>query len=173
MINRHSLPASIDTPRLRLRQPRVSDLDALVAEANNWKVLEPTASLPFPYTREHGTAFLEKTHRTSQHPLVIAERQNDRLIGVIGLYFLPGQPVEIGYWLGESHWGQGLAPEAVSSLVDVAMPLGIAPIRARVLKANGGSVRVLEKAGFAVVEETLSVVERHRGKPLLVLERRQ
>jgi [ribosomal protein S5]-alanine N-acetyltransferase len=172
MTNRHSLPATIDTPRLRLRQPRVSDLDALVADANNWNVLEPTASLPFPYTREHGTAFLEKTYRTSQHPFVIAERQSDRLIGVIGLYFLPGQPVEIGYWLGESHWGQGLAPEAVSALVDVAMALGIAPIRARVLKANGGSVRVLEKAGFAVVEETQSVVERHRGKPLLVLERR-
>ena len=33
-----------------------------------------------------------------------------------------------------------------------------------------GSIRVLEKTGFSVIEQTTSVVERHRGKPLWVME---
>jgi [ribosomal protein S5]-alanine N-acetyltransferase len=169
---RQHLPEGIETARLALRQPRVSDLDELVAEANNWKVLEPTAALPFPYMAEHGLAFLGKTERRGQHPYVIADRKTDRLLGVIGLYFVPEQPAEIGYWLGEQHWGQGLAPEAVEGLVTAALAIGITPIRARVLETNPGSVRVLDKCGFELVERTVSVVERHRGKPLLVLERR-
>lgn len=170
MTMKNRLPETIDTERLVLRAPRVSDLDDLVAEANNWKVLEPTASLPFPYGQEHGRAFVEKAERASQHPYVIAGRDDDRLKGIIGLYFHDERPTELGYWLGESHWGQGFAPEAVRGVLDAAAAIGLAPIRARVLAQNAGSIRVLEKTGFAVVEETLSIVERHRGKPLLVME---
>ncbi|MBJ3786416.1 GNAT family N-acetyltransferase [Devosia sediminis] len=170
MSSRTHLPETIDTQRLVLRAPRVSDIDDLVAEANNWKVLEPTASLPFPYEEGHGRAFVAKTARTSHHPYVIADRQTDRLKGVIGLYFFDDRPTGLGYWLGESHWGQGFAPEAVDGLLAAARSIGLAPIRARVLAHNPGSIRVLEKTGFAVIEETTSVVERHRGKPLLVLE---
>jgi RimJ/RimL family protein N-acetyltransferase len=42
-----------------------------------------------------------------------------------------------------------------------------------VLAANPASQRVLEKTGFVVIERTESVVERHRGKPLLILEWRR
>ena len=167
---RDALPETIETERLLLRKPHVSDLDDLVAEANNWNVLEPTATLPFPYEESHGRTFLEKQQRAIHHPFVIADRTSDRLIGVIGLYFHADRPTELGYWLGESHWGKGYAPEAIKGLLGIAATLGLAPIRARVLAHNGGSIRVLEKTGFVTIEETKSVVERHRGKPLLVME---
>ncbi len=170
MTTRTLLPQTIATARLTLRPPRVSDLADLVAEANNWKVLEPTASLPFPYEDQHGRAFVEKTARESHHPYVITESQGDRLLGVIGLYFYDDRPVELGYWLGERHWGRGFAPEAVQGLLGAAKAIGLVPIRARVLAHSTGSIRVLEKSGFALVEETVSVVERHRGKALLVME---
>ena len=167
---RDALPEIIETERLVLRKPHVSDLDDLIAEANNWNVLEPTASLPFPYEQEHGLAFLEKEQRAIHHPYVIADKASDRLIGVIGLYFHDDRPTELGYWLGEAHWGKGYAPEAINGLLADAAALGLSPIRARVLAHNAGSIRVLEKTGFATIEETTSVVERHRGKPLLVME---
>ncbi|SMQ86164.1 Protein N-acetyltransferase, RimJ/RimL family [Devosia lucknowensis] len=170
MTIRSLLPETIETARLTLRAPRVSDLEDLVAEANNWKVLEPTASLPFPYEEQHGRAFVEKTARASHHPYVIAEKTGDRLLGVIGLYFHDDRPTELGYWLGERHWGHGYAPEAVRGLRDACSSIGLVPLRARVLAHNAGSIRVLEKTGFALIEETVSVVERHKGKPLLVLE---
>ncbi|MCP8882747.1 GNAT family N-acetyltransferase [Devosia sp. XJ19-1] len=167
---RTDLPETIETERLVLRGPRVADLDDLVAQANNWKVLEPTASLPFPYEAGHGRAFLEKQQRSVQHPYVIAEKTSDRLMGIAGLYLHPDSPIELGYWLGEDYWGKGYAPEAVSGLLAVCATIGLSPVRARVLAANKGSIRVLEKTGFSVIEQTVSVVERHKGKPLLVLE---
>jgi ribosomal-protein-alanine N-acetyltransferase len=168
---RDTLPEAVGTERLVLRAPRLSDLDDLVREANNWKVLEPTASLPFPYLAEHGRGFIERVARKeAQRPYVIAGRHDDRLKGVIGLYFFNERPTELGYWLGEGHWGQGFASEAVGALVQAAAAAGIAPLRARVLLHNRGSIRVLEKCGFAVIERTQSVVERHRGKSLLVME---
>lgn len=171
---RESFPETIETERLVLRPPRAADLDDLVAQANNWKVLEPTASLPFPYLEEHGRGFIARfAHKPDKRAYVIAGRETDRLMGVIGLYFHDEKPTELGYWLGESHWGQGFAPEAVKALLDAASGIGLNPIRARVLAANRGSVRVLEKSGFGIVEETQSVVERHRGKPLLVMEWRR
>ncbi|ODT51322.1 GNAT family N-acetyltransferase [Devosia sp. 63-57] len=169
-----TLPQTIATERLLLRAPRMSDAEALVTEANNWKVLEPTANLPFPYLPEHAEGFITRAaHKPGQRSYVIAGSGDDRLKGVIGFYFFEDRPVELGYWLGESHWGQGLAPEAVTGLVEAAEALGITPIRARVLAGNAASVRVLQKTGFVVIEETLSVVERHRGRPLLLMERRR
>ena len=168
---RDCLPEQIATERLLLRAPHASDLDDLVREANSWKVLEPTASLPFPYLEEHGLGFIERfAQKPDKRSYVIAGRDDDRLKGVIGLYFHPDKPVELGYWLGETHWGVGYAPEAVKALLGAAVDTGLNLIRARVLAANAGSVRVLEKTGFAIVEQTHSVVQRHLGKPLLVME---
>ncbi len=168
---RDQLPEQMETERLLLRAPRANDLDDLVREANNWKVLQPTASLPFPYERQHAQGFIERfIHKPDKRSYVIAGRNNDRLKGVIGLYFHADKPVELGYWLGETHWGVGYAPEAVKALLGTAAGIGLKPIRARVLSANAGSVRVLEKTGFTTIERTQSVVERHLGKPLLVME---
>lgn len=171
---RNALPETIESTRLVLRAPRASDLDDLVAKANNWNVLEPTASLPFPYLEEHGRGFIERAvHKPDKRSYAIAERGNDRLMGVIGLYFHETSPTELGYWLGEEHWGQGFAPEAVAALLAACAGIGLSPVRARVLAANKGSIRVLEKAGFVIVEKTRSIVERHRGKPLLIAEWRR
>ncbi|WP_297109338.1 GNAT family N-acetyltransferase [uncultured Devosia sp.] len=167
---RNELPETIETERLVLRAPHISDLDDLIAQANNWNVLEPTANLPFPYQESHGRTFLGKEQRALHHPFVIAERGSDRLMGVIGLYFHDDRPTELGYWLGESHWGKGYAPEAITGLLGAATAIGLTPIRARVLAHNAGSIRVLEKTGFTTIEHTHSVVERHLGKPLLVME---
>lgn len=174
MTLRDALPASIATERLVLRRPVLGDLDALVAGANNWNVIEPTASLPFPYLEEHGRAFIERFVEKAEHrPYAIARRTDDLFLGVIGLKFSDNTLPELGYWVAEPHWRQGVAPEAVSGLLAAAVDTGIAAIRARVLASNPGSVRVLEKTGFTLIERTESVVERHRGKPLLILEWRR
>ena len=57
---------------------------------------------------------------------------------------------EVGYWIGRDHWGRGVATAALVAFLgeDEARPL-----HAGVLPANAGSLRVLEKCGFAVVGE--------------------
>lgn len=174
MCLKNALADVIESERLRLRTPIASDLEALVAGANNWNVMEPTASLPFPYLEEHGRAFIAKgAARRQQRPYAIALGDSDGLIGIAGLYFAEGIPVELGYWLAEPQWRKGFGAEAAGALVKAAGEAGINTIRARVLAHNPASARVLEKIGFVLIERTQSLVERHRGRPLLVLEWRQ
>jgi len=60
-----------------------------------------------------------------------------------------GKP-EVSYWLGREYWGKGIATEALSQFL---RHVRTRPLYARVAKDNIGSIRVLEKCGFAVVGE--------------------
>jgi RimJ/RimL family protein N-acetyltransferase len=56
----------------------------------------------------------------------------------------------IGYWIGREHWGRGIATRALELfLVEVETR----PLLAHVVKHNRGSIRVLEKCGFRIVDE--------------------
>lgn len=58
---------------------------------------------------------------------------------------------EIGYWIGRSFWGRGIATAALEQFVDNRDG---PPLHAHVAKHNVGSLRVLEKCGFIVVGES-------------------
>ena len=56
---------------------------------------------------------------------------------------------QIGYWLGEPHWGRGLATKALSALTEeVFSKNGIVRLEALVFGPNKASMRVLEKCGY-------------------------
>ncbi len=54
---------------------------------------------------------------------------------------------EVGYWIGREYWGQGIATEALRQFL---RRVAERPLYALVAKQNAGSIRVLEKCGFAV-----------------------
>ena len=57
----------------------------------------------------------------------------------------------VGYWLGREFWGKGLATRALEEfVVELERPL-----YADVSTANIGSIRVLERCGFVVIERTV------------------
>jgi RimJ/RimL family protein N-acetyltransferase len=64
--------------------------------------------------------------------------------------------VEVGYWLARSHWGRGVATEALTQFLELEPRR---PLIAHVAAHNPGSQRVLEKCGFAVERE----VENAKG----------
>ena len=57
---------------------------------------------------------------------------------------------EVGYWIGKEYWGQGIATRALLEFLD-QVPLR--PLRASAAKHNRGSLRVLEKCGFRLVDD--------------------
>ena len=57
---------------------------------------------------------------------------------------------EVGYWIGRDHWGRGVATAALVAFLGEEESR---PLYAGVLPANLGSLRVLEKCGFAVAGE--------------------
>ncbi len=57
---------------------------------------------------------------------------------------------EVGYWLGRSFWGKGIATRALEMFLELVTAR---PLYAYVAKHNLASIRVLEKCGFTVAGE--------------------
>ena len=60
-----------------------------------------------------------------------------------------GKP-EVGYFIGKSYWGKGIATRALSQFLG---HLKTRPLYAYAAKDNIASIRVLEKCGFAICGE--------------------
>ena len=58
---------------------------------------------------------------------------------------------EVGYWIGQEHWGRGYATAALRLLLDEVPDR---PMFARAAEHNTRSRRVLERCGFVRVGET-------------------
>ena len=128
------------------------DARSIVRHADNRKVaMWLRDRFPSPYTAADAEAFLKLV--SAQDPrTVFAVATSEEAIGGIGLEF--GRDVhrftaELGYWLGESFWGDGIATGAVRAFVPWAFEtFKLHRIFAAVFDGNTPSVRVLEKAGF-------------------------
>ena len=73
----------------------------------------------------------------------------------------------VGYWLGREFWGRGLATRALAEFVE---ELTIRPLYAEVATTNIGSIRVLEKCGFARVGTETEQDETFGEIEILVME---
>jgi len=103
-------------------------------------------------------------------------RETGQLIGQSGLntYLLQGTDgfttieVEVMYTLGKEFWGKGYATEAGREWVRYAfLEMGLKRLVDCPARANGASIRVLEKLGFSIEdypqnpERVLAVLEIH------------
>ncbi len=143
----------IDSARLRLRPPRVADADAFVAMLNDKGVVDATANIPYPYTRDDALAFVERAGREMAEGrglvFAIEERAGGGVVGCIGAT-ITAASAELGYWLGRAHWGRGYATEAARRVVRLLFAQwGCTMVWACPLPENAASHHVLEKAGFA------------------------
>lgn len=170
---RNALPATIFAQRVTLRAPQHADVSALVSLANNRKIHDLLANLPHPYTSAEALDFVENiAHRADQRAYAIAD-PTGRLMGVAGLKFAGPAP-ELGYWLGEMHWGNGFGTEAVRALLAAADTTRRFPaIVAKALAHNTGSIRVLEKAGFIKTGEETRDHGRHAGATVSLYRRKR
>ena len=100
----------------------------------------------------NASAFLKAT-LSAPEPSNLAIDVDGEAIGAIG--YVPGVDVErfsaeIGYWLGESYWGRGIATEALQLVTaHVFDAFNMLRLFALPFADNAGSIRVLEKAGYA------------------------
>lgn len=141
----------IETDRLILRELRESDLDHLVAAINNVNVVKNTARIPFPYSRADAEDYLKLTRVAEPGTLRLSIALKSAPDVVIGGAGHEGGPddIELGYWLAEPLWGQGLGTEAARAMTDYAFEnttyrLMVAGYRL----GNEASRRILERLGF-------------------------
>lgn len=137
-----------------LRSWTAADLPALITYANNWKIAKNlTNAFPHPYTKENGEYFITMATQAEPHTIFAIDVQGEA-IGAAGLHAqtdIYEKNMELGYWLAEPFWGQGLMTRVVHQMVDYAFrTFPIARVYARPFGTNRASQRVLEKAGFTL-----------------------
>lgn len=159
------LPADLKTQRLALTTPILAHVPEMAVLANNARIHQVMARLPYPYNEGHGHTFVEAIARGPED-FAWAILHGGRFIGVIGLHFLPAQLPELGYWLGEPHWGKGYATEAGQAVVAAAHEAGFSALRSRALSANARSRRVLSKLGFLETGVGLEPTGPNAGQPV-------
>lgn len=144
------LPTTL--PGCVLRPWRAADKDDLVREANNRKVWRNmTHTFPHPYTERDADLWLAIAADPGAS-IQLAIDVAGRAVGGIGAIAGEGifaRTAQFGYWLGESHWGQGIASAAAAALAGrIGRERLFARLEAQVFEWNPASMRVLEKAGF-------------------------
>ena len=135
-----------------LRKWETSDLDSLVKHANNINVARfLTNQFPHPYSRIDGERFLEiaMSHNPAKIFAIVVEGEAVGAIGVFPQDDIHCLNAEMGYWLSETCWGQGIVTEAIGRMIEYGFKtFPVARIFARPFGNNPASQRVLEKAGF-------------------------
>ncbi len=138
----------------KLRPWSLNDLDSLVSNANNYNIARfMTDGFPHPYTRQHGIDFIAMA--TKDDPIhIFAVEVNGLAVGGIGIHpqkDIMKKNAELGYWLGEDYWGNGIITKAIIQMIDFGFKTyDITRIYARPFGSNLPSQRVLEKAGFTL-----------------------
>jgi len=96
-------------------------------------------------------------------PAVIARTVlADGVVAGHAAVFGPPSEREVTYVVARSFWGQGVATAALAQLIDLEPAR---PLHADAAADNAGSIRVLEKCGFAVTGRSRSFA-RARGEEI-------
>ena len=145
--------SEIKTQRLILRPFKSDDAKAVQFLAGNKKVSEPTRNIPYPYedgmAEEWISTLARKWGNGSEATYAVTDRKSKQLFGAVSLLKIQDSSARLGYWIGESFWGNGYGTEAAKELVGFACSnLGIVKIAAEHLSSNPASGRVMEKIGM-------------------------
>jgi RimJ/RimL family protein N-acetyltransferase len=149
--------------KITLRDYCETDLDCLVALANNSKVSKyMTSSFPSPYTEADAQWWLSVGCKNT---IAKAITLNGAFVGGIGgdlQTFEYSRRAIIGYWIGEPFWGQGIATEALKQFsVYMFSNTEVERLQASVFSTNLGSMRVLENAGFSAEAVLENAIYKH------------
>ena len=139
-----------DSVTITLRDVETSDISIFFEQQ-----LDPKANRMAAFVRKdrhERAAFDAHWKRIMDSPGIVNKTilQGQEVAGHISCYPLDGE-LEITYWLGKTHWGKGVATQALKKLLQ---EITHRPLFARVAKDNVGSIRVLQKCDFKKIGET-------------------
>ncbi|MGJ0507124.1 MAG: GNAT family N-acetyltransferase [Methylocystis sp.] len=150
----------LETERMWLRWPRLSDVAAFTRLAGDPDVATRTANIPHPYNVRDAEQFIRRARAENEsgHGLILAlapKGAPNEAIGVIGAHGSDFRGTALlGYWLGRPYWGQGMMTEAARGFVDLIFGVtSLGEIVCDSLPDNLASRRVQEKLGFTSLGE--------------------
>lgn len=137
---------------VKLRELHLSDISQLAKLANNKNIwINLRDSFPYPYDESDAKFFINLVTKEKPKQHFGIEYEGD-LCGVAGLVLQKDvyrKSAEIGYWIGESFWGKGIATKAIKLITNYGFgDLKLDRIHAGVFEFNISSMKALEKNGY-------------------------
>ncbi len=140
--------------RCTLRALTSADAPSIARHANDAAVVRNLfEGFPHPYTLAHAEAWCGPQHREPQYGHVFAIDVAGEAVGCLGVMPQPGFlacNAMVGYWIGQAHWGRGIAAEALELATRWAWDAlpRLTRLYAPIFVRNAASQRVVEKAGY-------------------------
>jgi ribosomal-protein-alanine N-acetyltransferase len=136
----------------QVRPWRKGDEASLAQHANSRSVwINLGERFPHPYTLQDAERWIG-TVASQSPPTHFAIAVNGAAVGGIGFELQQDvfkRSAALGFWLGEAHWGRGIATAAVKAVTAHAFAaFDLCRLFAYVFERNSASMRVLEKAGY-------------------------
>lgn len=137
-----------------IRKWKIEDAANLAEMLNNKNILNNLRDgLPYPYTKSDAEEYITSMLSSDKtKTFAFAITVDDKVIGSIGVFRCENihfRTAEMGYYIGEPYWGNGLATSAVTQICNyIFNNTDIIRIFAEPFDYNLASCRVLEKAGF-------------------------
>jgi RimJ/RimL family protein N-acetyltransferase len=135
-----------------LRSWSLDDIYYLQSFANNINISQFLRDkFPFPYTENDAVSFLKYAINSNSKYLLAIEVDKVAIGGIEvelmqDVYSING---ELGFWVAEPYWKNGIATEAIRQIVlKVFNETSIERIFARTFATNYASIILLEKCGF-------------------------
>jgi [ribosomal protein S5]-alanine N-acetyltransferase len=138
------------TERLTIRQLQIQDAPELTGVSNTPAVSQWMAFMEGGFPLEKAEALIASQNGTKEYFFAV-RRLDGTLIGAMGVIDHSDGTIEVGYWFGVDHQGQGYASEALRATLDqIAADPRLAPrqITAETRPDNLASIRLLTKTGF-------------------------
>jgi RimJ/RimL family protein N-acetyltransferase len=141
---------------VRLRDVEPDDLPVLFEHQR-----DPVANAMAAFPARDREAFMAHWERILADPSVVVRTivADGRLAGNVLSFEHDGRR-EVGYWIARELWGGGVASAALAGFLRVETTR---PLYAGVARWNAGSLRVLEKCGFAVCADAGETVTLRLG----------
>ena len=158
---------------ISIRPYRTTDAASVAYHANNRAIwLNMTDLFPSPYTLQNAHEWIAmqldparswhstspsyadtSTQSVTKIPSNYVIALHDTAVGGIGLKFgsdVERRTLELGYWLGQEHWGKGITSIAAKAFLDWTFDTfpWIVRVSAKIFHWNEASVRVVEKCGM-------------------------
>lgn len=140
----------------KIRPWKIEDAPALQIMVSNKKILENLRDgIPYPYTLEDAKEFIQSMIEADPNSIyAFAITVGEKVVGSIGAFRKENihvRTAEMGYYIAEEYWGQGIGTSAVKLLCGYLFEnTDLLRIFAEPFAYNQASCRVLEKAGFTL-----------------------
>ena len=153
---------TLETPRLILRTWEESDAADLYDYAQSENV-GPNAGWK-PHESLEETKAVIRMFREDDNVWAVVLKEENRVIGSVGLHGKWEDARELGYVLSDKYWGRGIIPEASREALRFAFEeMGMQRVVIGHFPHNQRSKRVIEKLGFRHTGYAEKAFERYDG----------